>query len=247
MGRRRTAIIPRSHRNNGHPLRHRPRSAWSPTTRLDPLAGRRRRNRARSTRTYDGLDVTVAADAAGQLELDLACTSPAAPKSARPHGATRGSPTTKPLSPTGPRRRQPHLGPSRSRTGDRLQVGLDRKHVIFAPGELLELRIRPHLLATRPARRCDSPRPCIRPSTESPLDDTTISRLRPTITPARLAALAAPARDGRGLRRRPRTRTSDLSSRLRMSAPVERRKLQIVVLSPQRQPASRSSRPSIRR
>lgn len=191
----------------------------------------------RSTRTYDGFNVTVAADAAGQLELDLASTSPAGAEVRKNVRFTLAEVLQQTVVTDWPEAGGSRISVRRA-PGDRLQVDLDRKHVIFTPGELLELRIRPHLLGYAPG---------------------TALRLTAALHPARQARalwsdttdLTAPADDHAWPKlplslHLPETEgvydvvleltRSDLSSRLRMSAPVERRKLQLVVLSPQPPP-----------
>jgi hypothetical protein len=199
----------------------------------------------RSTRTYDGFDVTVAADMTGELQLDLASTSPTGAE-VRKTARFKLAEVLQQTAVTD----WPEAGGSRISVrrapGDRLQVGLDRKHVLFTPGELLELQIRPHLLgypagtalrltaALHPARHAKALWSDTTDLT-APADD--------HAWPALPLSLHLPETEGvydvvLELAR------SDLSSRLRMSAPVERRKLQIVVLSSQ-PPARKSQQTAV--
>lgn len=189
---------------------------------------------ARGPRVYDGVDVTIAAprDAVLQLQLQPGKEGDAAPQPVVniPLIDVLQKTFHAELPASGGNRISARRAP-----GDRLQVRLEREHVIFRPGEVFDVNIHPHLLG---------------------VDAATLLVLTASLHPARQAKalwsdttdVTAPADDhawpsiplslhlpeAEGvydivleLGRR------DLTSRIRRAAPTERRKVQVVVLSPQ--------------
>ncbi|MGC3965802.1 MAG: hypothetical protein QM775_00055 [Pirellulales bacterium] len=194
----------------------------------------------RGPRTYDGVDVTVTAEADAKLAIRLQSTSTT--------GATATRAIEVPLAGVVQQTsitELPELGGNRISVrrapGDRLQAALDRDHVIFTPGELLELKIRPHLLGyesgtalrlTAALHRARQSKALWNDTTDLAVPDD--DGAWPTVP----LSLHLPDEEGvydvvLELARR------DLSSRLHIAGPTERRKLQIVVLS--QQPPSRRS------
>jgi hypothetical protein len=97
--------------------------------------------RARSARTYDGVDVTVNGPATAALELTLSDRSAAAPTGVSvPLSQVLHDVFTVPLDAAGNRllvRRVP---------GDRVRVKLARDSVIYSAGEVAEIEVSPHLV-----------------------------------------------------------------------------------------------------
>ncbi|MBA4019619.1 MAG: hypothetical protein C0483_20840 [Pirellula sp.] len=188
---------------------------------------------ARGPRVYDGVDVTITAprSAVLQLQLQPGPTDDAAPQPVVNIPLVDVLQTTfhAELPASGGNRVSARRAP-----GDRLQVQLPREHVIYRPGEVFDVNIHPQLLGVEagtplvltaslhPARQTKALRSDTSDIT-APADD--------AAWPSIPLSLHLPEIEGvydvvLELDRR------DLTSRIRRAAPAERRKVQVVVLSP---------------
>ncbi len=189
---------------------------------------------ARDPRVYDGVDLTITAprDAVLQWRLQPGTIGDADPRSvvSIPLADVLQKTFHAELPASGGNRISARRAP-----GDRLQVRLERDHVIFGPGEVFDMNIHPHLLGidaatplvlTASLQAARQPKALWSDTTDVsvPADD--------GAWPSIPLSLHLPEAEGvydivLELGRR------DLTSRLRRAAPTERRKVQVVVLSPQ--------------
>ncbi|MCE9605121.1 MAG: family 10 glycosylhydrolase [Planctomycetia bacterium] len=191
----------------------------------------------RADRVYDGVDVTIAGPADGKLLVTLQCGADrnAAPVRVEvPLLSILHDTFHAPLNDGGGNRISVRRAP-----GDRLRVRYVYNALIFKPGELMQVELQPHLLGLAPAAQL---------------------RLTASLQPARQAKslwsdsidVTAPLNDGDWNRIPLSLRLPDaegvydvvlelqqpsLTTRLNLTAPIERRRIQFVVLSPQ--PAAR--------
>jgi len=187
----------------------------------------------RADRVYDGVDIGVQGPADGKLLIALANGNAADAAVARievPLQAVLHDTFHAPLGDTGANRVS-----VRRKPGDRLRVHYNSPSLIYRPGELMQLELAPHLLGLPP---------------------TTELRLTASLQTARQGKslwsdstdIAAPLDDGNWNRiplslRLPDTegvydvvlelQQRSITTRLHLAAPIERRKVQFVVLSPQ--------------
>lgn len=189
---------------------------------------------ARGPRVYDGVDVTITAprDAVLQLQLQSSAAGNDAPQPVVniPLADVLQKTFHAELPESGGNRVSARRAP-----GDRLQVRLRREHVIFGPGEVFDVNIHPHLLGI------DASTPLVLTASLHPArqakalwSDTTdvTAPAADDAWPSIPLSLHLPEAEGvydivLELGRR------DLTSRIRRATPTERRKVQVVVLSPQ--------------
>lgn len=191
----------------------------------------------RSPRVYDGVDIGVQGPADGKLLITLSTGVPGEPAPTRievPLKAVLHDTFHAQLGDVGANRIS-----VRRKPGDRLRVMHNNASLIYKPGELMQVELAPHLLGLAPA-------------TELRLTASLQTARQEKTLWSDSTDLVAPLDDGNWNRiplslRLPETegvydvvfevQQRNIQARLNLAAPVERRRLQFVVLSPQ--PAGR--------